>query len=163
MTFETFLKTAQGPFRVYTDGSCLGNPGDGGYGIHVMGADKKHFELSGAEADTTNNRMEMMAAIKALELFASHGYKGTDVTIYTDSQYLKNGILTWIKSWKVKGWKTAQNQPVKNQDLWQRLDEFNTQVKPDWQWVRGHSNDFGNERADALAKNAVVALKIKKA
>lgn len=159
MTFDEFLKTATGSIHIYTDGACSGNPGEGGYGAYMHDAQKNDFELSGGEPSTTNNRMEMLAAIKALECFGeATSFK---LIVYTDSQYLKNGVNTWVKSWKKNGWKTADRKPVKNQDLWMRLDELQTKLTPHWEWVRGHSNVFGNERADALARNAVIALKMK--
>jgi ribonuclease HI len=181
MTFDEFLKIATGPIHIYTDGACSGNPGEGGYGVYMHDMQKNDFELSGEEQNTTNNRMEMLAAIKALECFDSSKTVFPDVTesstpcvesvragiqemqliIYTDSQYVKNGVNSWIKSWKKNGWKTATKQPVKNQDLWILLDALQTKLTPHWEWVRGHSNIFGNERADALARNAVIALKMR--
>ncbi len=159
MTVDAFLQNAVGPIHIYTDGACSGNPGEGGYGVYMHDAQKNDFELSGGEQNTTNNRMEMLAAIKALECFAEGApFK---LIVYTDSQYLKNGINSWIKGWKKNGWKTANRDPVKNQDLWIRLDELQTQLTPHWEWIRGHSNIFGNERADALARNAVIALKMR--
>lgn len=159
MTFNEFLKNATGPIHIYTDGACSGNPGEGGYGIYIHDSEKNDFELSGGEQNTTNNRMEMLAAIKALECFGEATcFK---LIVYTDSQYLKNGINSWIKGWKKNGWKTADRKPVKNQDLWMKLDELQTKLIPHWEWVRGHSNVFGNERADALARNAVIVLKMK--
>ena len=168
MIFDEFIATAVGPIHIYTDGACSGNPGEGGYGAYMHDAQKNDFELSGSEQNTTNNRMEMLAAIKALECFTQmdcHPRAGGDpnikLIVYTDSQYLKNGINSWIKSWKKNGWRTANRDPVKNQDLWIRLDELQTKLTPHWEWVRGHSNVFGNERADALARNAVVAMKMR--
>lgn len=159
MTFNEFLKNAVGPIHIYTDGACSGNPGEGGYGIYIHDSQEHHFELSGGEQNTTNNRMEMLAAIKALQCFGeTTSFK---IIVYTDSQYLKNGINSWIKGWKKNGWKTADRKPVKNQDLWIGLDELQTKLTPHWEWVRGHSNVFGNERADALARNAIIALKMR--
>jgi ribonuclease HI len=159
MSLDLFLKNAAGHIHIYTDGACSGNPGAGGYGVYMHDTQKNEFELSGGEKDTTNNRMEMLAAVKALECFSeSSVFK---LTLYTDSQYLKNGINTWIKSWKKNGWKTSDRKPVKNQDLWIRLDALQVKIAPQWEWVPGHSNIYGNERADALARNAVVALKMR--
>lgn len=158
-TFDAFIAQATGEIHIYTDGACSGNPGEGGYGAYMHDMQNNDFELSGGEQNTTNNRMEMLAAIKALECF--DGAASCKLIVYTDSQYLKNGVNSWIKSWKKNGWKTADRKPVKNQDLWIRLDELQTKLTPHWEWVRGHSNVFGNERADALARNAVIALKMK--
>jgi ribonuclease HI len=135
---------------IFTDGACSGNPGPGGWGaILRYGAVEK--ELSGGERETTNNRMEMMAAIAALEAL-----KGpTHVRLHTDSQYVKNGITTWIHGWKKNGWKTSDKKPVKNVDLWQRLDIALKSHKIDWIWVKGHNGHAENERADALARGAI--------
>lgn len=135
---------------IFTDGACSGNPGPGGWGaILRYGATEK--ELSGGEAETTNNRMEMMAAIAALEAL-----KGpTHVRLHTDSQYVKNGITSWIHGWKKNGWKTSDKKPVKNVDLWQRLDGALKTHKIDWIWVKGHAGHVENERADALARSAI--------
>lgn len=159
MTLDQFLKGSKEPIHIYTDGACSGNPGEGGYGAYMLDAQKNVFELSGGERNSTNNRMEMMAAIKALECFADT--TPVQLILYTDSQYLKNGINSWIKGWKKNGWKTADRRPVKNQDLWLRLDVLQTKLTPHWEWIRGHSAIFGNERADALARNAIVALKMR--
>ncbi|MEK7654961.1 MAG: ribonuclease HI [Pseudomonadota bacterium] len=167
-SFDEFIANATGPIHIYTDGAGSGSTGEGGYGIYMHDAKQNDFELSGEEENTTHNRMEMLAAIQALECFTQmdcHPCAGGDpnikLIVYTDSQYLKNGINSWIKSWKKNGWRTANRDPVKNQDLWIRLDELQTKLTPHWEWVRGHSNIFGNERADALARNAVVALKMR--
>jgi ribonuclease HI len=135
---------------IFTDGACSGNPGPGGWGaILRYGAVEK--ELAGGERETTNNRMEMMAAIAALEAL-----KGpTHVRLHTDSQYVKNGITTWIHGWKKNGWKTSDKKPVKNVDLWQRLDTALKTHKIDWIWVKGHNGHIENERADALARGAI--------
>ena len=136
---------------IYTDGGCRGNPGIGGWGVWLRygNHDKK---LQGAQQDTTNNRMELTAAIKALEAI-----KSSDITIdlFTDSKYVMTGISEWIKNWKAKGWKTANKKPVKNIDLWQRLDALNNQHNVVWHWVKGHSGDKGNDMADALANLAM--------
>ena len=133
--------------EIWTDGACSGNPGPGGWGvlIRVDGAEK---ELHGGEPATTNNRMELMAAIVALESQP----KGSKVILHTDSQYVKDGLNKWMAGWKRNGWKTADRKPVKNQDLWARLDAAASSHKVDWRWVRGHAGDEGNERADALAR-----------
>lgn len=133
--------------EIYTDGACSGNPGPGGWGVLIQ-ENGEEQRLSGGEPDTTNNRMELMAAIEALNHFS----EGTDLTIYTDSQYVKNGVTTWIEGWKRNGWKTAARKPVKNQDLWQRLDTLAAARKVTWKWVKGHAGDPGNEEADRLAR-----------
>ena len=141
---------------IHTDGACKGNPGPGGWGA-LIEHDGRIVELSGGEQATTNNRMEMTAVIRALEALDG----GTaDVDLYTDSQYVKNGIETWIHGWKRNGWKTADRKPVKNADLWLALDAAAARHKVRWHWVRGHDNHAGNERADALANAGVLtALK----
>lgn len=136
---------------LYTDGACSGNPGPGGWGAVVCFADGNCHELGGGEPQTTNNRMEMQAAVAALEFFANSG-QTEPVILYTDSEYLKNGITKWIKGWKNKGWKTSTGKDVVNQDLWYLLDKLNSrQVK--WEHVRGHSGDFYNERCDEIARS----------
>ena len=137
---------------VYTDGACKGNPGPGGWGA-LLRSGEHTKELFGGERLTTNNRMELMAPIEALASLN----QPCVVTIYTDSQYLRNGIGTWIHGWKARGWKTADHKPVKNVDLWQRLDALVQQHRVEWQWVRAHAGDPGNERADALANRGVPA------
>lgn len=139
---------------IYTDGGCRGNPGIGGWGA-ALSAKGQTKELYGAEADTTNNRMEMMAAIRALSALK----KPCTVTLYTDSVYLRDGINKWIAGWKAKGWKTANRKPVKNQDLWQQIDQLNQLHDVDWQWVKGHSGNPGNELADQLANRAMDEFK----
>ena len=140
------MSNPQNIVYIYTDGACKGNPGPGGWGaLLVAGPHKK--ELCGGEQDTTNNRMELLAAIKALEALK----KPSQVALHTDSQYVRKGMLEWIHNWKKKGWKTSANKPVKNADLWQRLDALVTQHQIEWYWVKGHSGHPGNERADALA------------
>jgi ribonuclease HI len=134
---------------IYTDGACEGNPGPGGWGVLIIEAGGRRRELSGGEPATTNNRMELTAAIEALR--ATDG----SVRLHTDSQYVKNGITAWIKSWKRNGWRTADKKPVKNQDLWQALDAACAARKVDWRWVRGHSGHAENERADELARLGV--------
>ncbi len=137
---------------IYTDGACSGNPGPGGWGAPLLyGAREK--ELYGGQADTTNNRMEMLAAIKALESLQP-GYAG-DIELWTDSKYLKDGITKWIHGWKKRGWKKADKKPVLNMDLWKRLDAVVQGKTIDWCWVKGHAGDPGNERADELANKGV--------
>lgn len=131
---------------LYTDGACKGNPGPGGWGA-VLIAGKHEKELWGGEPHTTNNRMELKAAIEGLAALK----RQCDVDLYTDSQYVKNGINQWMATWKRNGWKTAARKPVKNAELWQRLDELVNRHWVHWHWVRGHSGDVGNERADELA------------
>jgi ribonuclease HI len=135
---------------IYTDGACRGNPGPGGWGA-ILRHDEHEKELSGAEADTTNNRMELMAAIRALESLK----RPCDVTLTTDSQYVRLGITEWMAKWKRNGWKTADRKPVKNQDLWQRLDEAAHRHRVHWKWIKGHSGHPENERADELANLAI--------
>ena len=135
---------------IHTDGACSGNPGPGGWGAILQWGDKMR-ELKGGEAHTTNNRMELMAAIMALETLK----RACDVDLHTDSQYLRNGIMTWIHGWKRNGWKTSDKKPVKNVDLWQRLDEATERHEIAWHWVKGHAGDVMNERADALARQGM--------
>lgn len=135
---------------LYTDGACTGNPGPGGWGVVVYFIDGSVYEMGGAEAQTTNNRMEMVAAIAALKLLATTG-QTQPVTLYTDSEYLKKGITQWVKGWKKKGWKTSTGNPVLNQDLWENLDQLNSS-KVKWEHVRGHAGNEGNERCDAIAR-----------
>ncbi len=144
------------PIDVYTDGACKGNPGPGGWGV-LMKSGTTEKELFGGELNTTNNRMEMMAVIEALAALK----RPCAVTLYVDSQYVLKGITEWLPGWKAKGWRTASKQPVKNVDLWQRMDELVATGghSIDWRWVRGHNGDPGNERADVLANRGVeVAL-----
>ena len=139
---------------IYTDGACKGNPGIGGWGAFLQtstGVTMREKELFGGVKETTNNRMEMTAVIESLAALK----RRCNVIIYTDSAYVKNGITEWIHGWKAKGWKTAAKQPVKNEDLWKRLDALAAQHQVDWRWIKGHSGDPGNERADALANRGV--------
>ncbi len=136
--------------HIYTDGACSGNPGPGGWGVLIQRGNQEE-ELCGGEPETTNNRMEMMAAIKALE----HMPAGEIVTLHTDSTYVMKGITEWIKGWKAKGWKNSQKKPVKNKDLWLVLDELVSTRQVTWQWVKGHAGNEGNERADALANKGM--------
>jgi ribonuclease HI len=139
--------------EIYTDGACRGNPGPGGWGATLqMG---EHFrELSGAEAMTTNNRMELTAVIAALEVLK----RSVPVKLYTDSEYVRRGITEWLVGWKSRGWRTADRKPVKNQDLWERLDAVAARHQIEWHWVKGHSGVPGNERVDRLANAAIDAL-----
>lgn len=139
---------------IYTDGACKGNPGPGGWGAWLRWGEHEK-ELFGGEPSTTNNRMELTAVIEALSALK----RPTPVAIYTDSEYVKNGITTWITGWKKRGWRTADNKPVKNQELWQRLDVLVAQHQVSWHWVRGHTGDPGNERADALANRGCAAVR----
>jgi ribonuclease HI len=141
-----------GTVEIFTDGACRGNPGPGGWAaiLRYRGTEK---ELSGAESYTTNNRMEMMAAIIGLEALK----RRCRVRLYSDSRYLRDGIGKWIHGWKRRGWRTADNRPVKNIDLWQRLDAAAAPHEVDWVWVRGHAGHPENERADALARAAIAA------
>ena len=133
--------------KIFTDGACSGNPGPGGWGAILRWGDTER-ELKGGESDTTNNRMELMAAIKALESLN----RAVKVDLYTDSTYVQKGITEWIHSWKRRGWKTASRTPVKNEDLWRRLDNAIQHQDVSWHWVKGHAGHEGNERADALAR-----------
>ena len=135
---------------IYTDGACSGNPGPGGWGaVLIFGAHER--DLCGGEPATTNNRMELMAAIQALEALT----KPCAVELHTDSQYLRQGITQWITGWKAKGWRTADKSPVKNADLWQRLDAARARHEVDWRWVKGHAGHVLNERADELARRGM--------
>jgi ribonuclease HI len=142
-----------GQLIIHTDGACRGNPGPGGWGVLLSWNDTRK-ELSGAEAATTNNRMELTAAIMGLTALK----RPTLATVQTDSQYVIKGITEWLPSWKARGWRTADRKPVKNQDLWERLDQLAGQHTLRWQWVKGHSGDPGNERVDELANLAIDAL-----
>ncbi len=139
---------------VFTDGACSGNPGPGGWGAILMSGPHRK-ELHGGEALTTNNRMELLAAISALEALK----QSSDVTLTTDSNYVKDGISKWIFGWKKKGWLTADKKPVKNAELWQRLDAARAGHKVDWQWIKGHAGHTENERADELARLGMAPFK----
>jgi len=136
--------------RIYTDGACKGNPGPGGWGA-ILRADGKEKELFGGEAQTTNNRMEMTAVIRALEALKSP----CEVEVYTDSQYVQKGISEWLPAWKRRGWRTADKKPVKNADLWKELERVAGAHRVTWHWVKGHAGHPENERADALANRGV--------
>ncbi len=143
----------------YTDGGCSGNPGPGGWGVLLEARDGdtvvRERELSGGEPETTNNRMELTAAIMALEALE----RASKITIVTDSTYLKDGITKWIHGWRKNGWKTAAKKPVKNEDLWRRLEDATGRHDVSWDWVKGHAGHDGNERADKLATAEIKALK----
>jgi len=139
---------------IYTDGACKGNPGVGGWGALLSGGGKTR-ELYGGEGHTTNNRMELLAVIRALEALK----RRCRVRLHTDSKYVQQGISEWIHAWKKRGWKTADRKPVKNEDLWRRLDELAGEHDIEWLWVRGHSGHDGNERADELANRGVDSVK----
>lgn len=139
--------------QIYTDGGCRGNPGPGGWGV-VLQAGSAEKELWGGEANTTNNRMELTAVIRALRALT----RPASVQIHTDSQYVQKGISQWIHNWKRNGWKTADKKPVKNADLWQELDRISQQHRITWLWVKGHAGHPGNERADTLANRGIDEL-----
>ena len=143
-----------GAVEIFTDGACSGNPGPGGWGVLLRyeGVEK---ELSGFEAETTNNRMELMAAIVALE----HLKRGVTAVVHTDSRYVHDGITEWLPRWKTRGWKTADKKPVKNVDLWRRLEAALERHDVAWRWIRGHAGHAENERADALARAAIAAAR----
>jgi ribonuclease HI len=146
-------------FYAFTDGACSGNPGPGGWGALLQAKDGdivlKERPLSGGEALTTNNRMELLAAINALEALD----RATAITIVTDSTYVKNGVTTWIHGWKKNGWRTSAKKPVKNDDLWKRLDEAQSRHEVTWEWVKGHAGHPENERADELAREGMAPFK----
>lgn len=135
---------------IYTDGACSGNPGPGGWGAVLMYG-KTEKEICGGEEQTTNNRMELMAAIQSLEMLK----QPCRVDLFSDSEYVRKGMTEWLKSWKARGWKTADKKPVKNDDLWRRLDEAAQRHDVHWHWVKGHAGDELNERADALARKGI--------
>ncbi len=139
---------------LHTDGACSGNPGPGGWGV-LMRYRGHEKELKGGAADTTNNRMELMAAIQGLEALT----RACQVDVYTDSKYVRDGVTQWLEGWKAKGWRTAAKKPVKNEDLWRRLDEAINRHEVRWHWVKGHAGDPDNERADALARAGMAPFK----
>ncbi len=135
--------------KIYTDGSCLGNPGNGGWAAIIID-DKKKIQIKGSKKNTTNNQMELLAPIKALKKIP----KGSNVQIFTDSKYVKSGITEWIHNWKKNGWKTANKKPVKNKDLWTELDLMTSEFEIKWSWVKGHSIDKLNNEVDLIARQA---------
>jgi ribonuclease HI len=148
-------KTITGaPVVIYSDGACSGNPGPGGWGAILLSGEKRK-ELKGGEATTTNNRMELQAATEALDALL----KPCVVELHTDSQYVRNGIMQWIHRWKANGWKTASREPVKNEDLWRRLDTAQKRHQITWHWVKGHAGHELNERADELAREGMAPFK----
>ena len=138
------------PVEIYTDGACRGNPGPGGWGVLLL-TDRTEKELCGGDIATTNNRMELMAAIQGLSALN----RRCNVSVYTDSEYVRRGISEWLANWKKRGWKTANRKPVKNEDLWRELDELAAQHDIEWHWVKGHAGNPGNERADQLANDGL--------
>ena len=139
--------------EIYTDGACRGNPGPGGWAALLLLGEHER-EISGAEAHTTNNRMELTAVIRALEALK----RPVRARVYTDSEYVRRGVTEWLAAWKARGWRTADRKPVKNQDLWQRLDEVRARHHIEWHWVPGHAGVPGNERVDRLANEAIDTL-----
>lgn len=155
MVSNNNLNSSMPDVVIYTDGACSGNPGPGGWGALLQhGSTEK--ALNGGAAETTNNRMELQAAIEALEALK----KPCKVTLYTDSNYVKGGITSWITAWKAKGWKTTSKKPVKNQELWQALDAATNRHDVTWKWVKGHAGNPGNEKADELARQGMESYKI---
>ncbi len=138
------------PVEIYTDGACRGNPGPGGWGVLLL-TDRTEKELCGGDIATTNNRMELMAAIQGLSALN----RRCNVSVYTDSEYVRRGISEWLANWKKRGWKTANRKSVKNKDLWRKLDELAAQHDIEWHWVKGHAGNPGNERADQLANDGL--------
>ena len=138
-------------YKIYTDGACSGNPGPGGWGAVIFDQDDKQKNISGSEKNTTNNRMELLAAIMSLKKIKSN----SEVIIFTDSTYVKNGITEWMKNWKKNGWKNSNKKPVKNKDLWVKLDKLCEANKVVWKWVKGHSTNEFNNLADELATKAI--------
>jgi ribonuclease HI len=138
-------------YKIYTDGACTGNPGPGGWGAVIFDQDDKQKNISGSEKNTTNNRMELLAAIMSLKKIKSN----SEVIIFTDSTYVKNGITEWMKNWKKNGWKNSNKKPVKNKDLWVKLDKLCEANNVSWKWVKGHSTNKFNNLADELATKAI--------
>ena len=138
-------------YKIYTDGACSGNPGPGGWGAVIFDQDNKQKNISGSEKNTTNNRMELLAAIMSLKKIKSN----SEVIIFTDSTYVKNGITEWMKNWKKNGWKNSSKKPVKNKDLWEKLDKLCEANSVSWKWVKGHSTNEFNNLADELATKAI--------
>jgi len=146
------------PLTIYTDGGCIGNPGKGAWAFLIDDGAVRH-EGTGGEKLTTNNKMELRAVIEALSTISREpSWSGRSVKIFTDSQYVRNGITSWIQSWIANGWKTASKQPVKNQELWMELQKWDKLLKPEWAWVKGHAGQPENERCDALVRQTMNAL-----
>ena len=138
-------------YKIYTDGACSGNPGPGGWGAVILDQDSKQKNISGSEKNTTNNRMELLAAIMSLKKIKTN----SEVVIFTDSTYVKNGITEWMRNWKKNGWKNSSKKPVKNKDLWEKLDKLCEANRVSWKWVKGHSTNEFNNLADELATKAI--------
>ena len=149
--FKILDLMAKAKIQMFTDGSCLNNPGPGGWGATIK-INEETIDLNGGEENTTNNRMELMAAIKAL----SYIDKDYEIILFTDSNYVKDGITKWIHNWKKNNWQTASKKPVKNSDLWKELDALHNERRVLWKWVKGHAGDPGNERADELARMGII-------
>ncbi len=155
--YDSFNKnTNTAEIHVYTDGACSGNPGPGGWGTVFLFQEKEHM-IFGSASDTTNNRMEMLAAIEALKFIPIE----VTIQLYTDSQYLKNGMTVWLEGWKKRNWVNSKKEPVKNKDLWEELDNLAQNRKIIWNWVRGHDGNLYNEKADMLARRGVIASQMK--
>jgi ribonuclease HI len=154
---NTNVAETEGVVDIYTDGACRGNPGPGGWAAFLSFGGREK-ELAGAEAQTTNNRMELTAVIRALEAMK----RPVRARVYTDSEYVRRGITEWVRAWKARRWLTADRKPVKNQDLWQRLDELAAGHEIEWHWVPGHAGVPGNERVDRLANEAIDAMRLYK-
>lgn len=154
--FAHHVANATSSVAVYTDGACKGNPGPGGWGVYAQ-AGSLRLELCGGELLTTNNRMELQAAIQALRAISAWPTAPGSVMLFLDSEYVRQGVLSWVASWKLKGWRTSAGKPVKNEDLWRELDGLKQHCvhKLQWHWVKGHAGHPGNERADALANRGV--------
>ncbi|WBF65407.1 MAG: ribonuclease HI [Candidatus Kinetoplastibacterium crithidii] len=142
--------------EIWTDGACKGNPGIGGWGVVIKWPDGREDNIYGGESKTTNNRMELLAVINGLKKLGNSSYM--DIAIYTDSKYVMNGITNWINSWKHKGWKLSNGKDVKNKDLWESLDELSGNYNINWNWVKGHSDNYGNNKADRLANMGVETI-----
>jgi ribonuclease HI len=163
---QTIADTGEGTLVIYTDGGCSGNPGPGGWAfiilrdtpLDALQGVKVLAEQSGSEKNTTNNRMELMAAIAALDTLKTLANTPKKITLYTDSQYLQRGMTEWLKSWKAKGWRTSGKQQVKNQDLWQKLDSLSGEFSITWAWVKGHAGNAYNERCDSMTQEAIAAV-----
>lgn len=158
MDIEVFFKKEVVSFEAYTDGACSGNPGPGGWGAVILN-DGKELTLNGAEKNTTNNRMEMMAAIQVFKTVLEKS-SCRNITIHTDSRYVKDGVTSWVATWKKNGWMTSNKTPVKNKDLWILLDDYMQKLNIEWKWVPGHAGVKYNELADTLARKAIIYLQV---